>query len=62
MELRTRSYSSLENWHRKFAWFPVYCIDGKLVWLEFVERRCEDGEAKFDSDGFIPAYEYRRIT
>jgi hypothetical protein len=27
------------NWHRWFAWYPV-SIDGQLVWLEIVERRC----------------------
>lgn len=29
----------LSAWHRWYAWYPVRLIDGRLVWLQRVERR-----------------------
>lgn len=29
------------DWHRWVAWFPVV-VDGRIVWLEAVERRIVD--------------------
>ena len=26
------------QWHRWFAWYPIR-IEGKLIWLRFVERQ-----------------------
>ena len=33
-------------WHRWFAWRPVKLMDGRIVWLEEVERR--EQELGFD--------------
>lgn len=27
------------DWHRWFAWYPVYCEDSRFRWLETVERK-----------------------
>ena len=29
----------LGNWHRWFAWHPVFIADHDCRWLEYVERR-----------------------
>jgi hypothetical protein len=34
-----RPISELREWHRWFAWHPVSIEDGRIVWLEVVERR-----------------------
>lgn len=55
-------HARLEQWHRKFAWMPVMLENGDVVWGQFVERRLEGGAAKYDEDGLIPLFEYRRRT
>ena len=50
----------IENWHPHFAWLPVVCVDGQRRWLETVDRRIEGGKARFDFDGLIRVWEYRR--
>lgn len=32
-------YRALHQWHKWFAWHPVYCHPEKCVWLETVERK-----------------------
>lgn len=27
------------NWHKWFAWHPVYSEDGDAYWLEYVQRK-----------------------
>ena len=50
----------LENWHKWFAWHPEAMADGQVVWLEILERRLEGGKARFDDDGLIRVFEYRK--
>jgi hypothetical protein len=30
------------RWHHWFAWYPVKLLDGRVAWLETVERRESD--------------------
>lgn len=31
------------EWHRYFAWFPVFCYETRrTVWLEYVQRKAID--------------------
>jgi hypothetical protein len=34
-----------ERRHRWFAWYPVTLRNGRLVWLRFVERKWDNGDA-----------------
>ena len=31
-------FKDVEEWHRWFAWRPVF-VEDEIVWLEFIERR-----------------------
>jgi hypothetical protein len=61
MDLNAR-YDRLQTWHRKFALMPTTLMNGKVVWLEWIERRLQGGKARFDDDGLIPIWEYRRAN
>ena len=43
------------NWHRWFAWHPVTLRNGHFVWLRFVERKWDTGDATGE-----PRWRYRR--
>ena len=45
-----RKYS-LKEWHAWFAWYPVWTIEYKWVWLETVNRRLENVQ-------WYPKWEY----
>jgi hypothetical protein len=62
MELMDQSdrIKRLETWRPWFAALPTTLMDGKVVWLEWIERRLEGGTARFDLDGLIAIWEYRR--
>jgi hypothetical protein len=32
-------HKRLTDWHRVFAWWPVWIADGDCRWMEWVERR-----------------------
>src|SRR4051794_24876729 len=34
-----RGTEELRRWHRRYAWHPVDLEDGRVAWLEWVERR-----------------------
>ena len=36
-ELRAKRYN---DWHKRFAWFPIKVGNHDCRWLEFVERKC----------------------
>jgi hypothetical protein len=38
MKFKLKTWAEIEAWHSWFAWYPIQ-IKGKLVWLEWVERR-----------------------
>ncbi len=45
------------QWHRWFAWYPVYVERGEIRWLEYVERR---GVNTRDNEGDeVMAWTYR---
>ena len=39
------------NWHRWFAWHPVTLRNGHFVWLRFVERKWDTGDATGEPRG-----------
>ena len=43
------------NWHRWFAWYPVTLRNGHFVWLRYVERKWDNGDATGE-----PHWRYRR--
>lgn len=36
-------YETIRAWHRWFAWRPVRISDDELLWLEWVERKIDEG-------------------
>ncbi len=59
-QLTLDRYARLAAWHSWFAFLPVTLVDGDTVWLERIERRLEGGEQKWDDDGLIRCWEYRK--
>jgi hypothetical protein len=53
LSAREKKKIAQRNWHRWFAWFPVYVSFTEMRWLETVERRRVEDYA----DSF---WEYRR--
>jgi hypothetical protein len=50
----SRVYASRE-WHKTFAWLPVYVGDRDWRWLEYVERRF-DGWSNWYDKPVLPEY------
>jgi hypothetical protein len=36
---RVSRNTPLTDWHKWFAWRPVVILDGRIAWLETVQRR-----------------------
>jgi hypothetical protein len=43
--------------HRWFAWRPVWLLDGRIAWLQYVERRARIGEVTYHE-----WWEYDEVT
>lgn len=38
-QIDDRYYSRVAEWHNWFAWRPVRLLDGRIVWLETIQRK-----------------------
>lgn len=38
-EQRTTYLNAKYNWHRWFAWYPICLNDGRIAWLQNIERK-----------------------
>jgi hypothetical protein len=54
-ELQPSSLGRVTEWHRWFAWRPVF-VHRRLVWLQYTERRWSQGRIS----GLEPRWVYRR--
>ena len=54
--------ADLGQWTLWFAWRPVTLDNGDVVWMDNVERRLSGGTVRWDEDGIIWDWEYRRAA
>ncbi|MCW2317111.1 hypothetical protein M2322_002665 [Rhodoblastus acidophilus] len=55
---REKFNAQYRPWHRWFAWYPVWLEDGRLVWLQWVDRRASH-DATYYVVGLGVSFEYR---
>lgn len=53
-----RRYYRLKEWHRYFAWLPVWVGENDCRWLETIERKGADSGGY---DGIVWSWDYRAL-
>jgi len=55
--------SRIEEWHKWFAWIPVRLLDGRVAWIQNIERKSMLKIIAFGSDNRYQyaIWEYREF-